>query len=187
MHVTRPPVSRMSDVTTLADLKTFLRVDHDEEDDLITGLADAAIQWCEDYCNRKFATGSTAVFYLERFRPAALAYGPVTSLVDVRYFDTAGVKQVLDTSKYYHEAMNNGSVMLYFHDVPDLEDYNAHPVLVNANVGTTVTKQAKQAVNLLVGHWYENRRTVVTGTIATSIPFAVEALLSSQRILDMRQ
>jgi hypothetical protein len=83
--------------------------------------------------------------------------------------------------------MNNGSVMLYFHDVPDLEDYNAHPVLVNANVGTTATKQVKQAVNLLVGHWYENRRTVVTGTIAISVPFAVEALLNSQRILDLRQ
>lgn len=187
MHVVKPTHSAMTDVITLADLKLFLRVDHDDEDTTITTLGDAAVAWIEDYCNRKFRTGASATFYLQRFRSACLAYGPVTSIQNVFYYDTAGVKQTLPTSKYYHEAPHNGSIMLYFHDVPDLEDYNAHPVEVQCAVGEAETEPIVQAVQMLVGHWYENRRTVVTGTIATSIPFAVEALLSSQRILDMRQ
>lgn len=177
----------MTDVITLADMKLFLRVDHDDEDTTITTLGDAAVAWVEDYCNRVVRADQTARFYLDRFRPACLAYGPVTRVNSVSYYDTAGAEQTLSASKYYHERTTNDSIMLYFHDVPDLEDYNAQPVEVECVVGQAETKQIVQAVQMLVGHWYENRRTVVTGTIATSIPFAVEALLSSQRILDMRQ
>ncbi len=172
---------------TLADMKLFLRVDHDDEDDVIEALANAAIAWCEDYCNRKFVTSQTATFYLSSFRNASLAYGPVTAITNVLYDDTTGTEQTLDTSKYYFDTPNDNAVRIYFHDVPDLEDYNSQPVRVVATVGLQPNNAVKHAVRLLAGHWYENRRTVVTGTIATSIPFAVEALLSSQRILDLRQ
>jgi uncharacterized phiE125 gp8 family phage protein len=187
MFVARPAHSRLSDFFTLDDLKLFLRVDHDDEDDVITALADAAITWCENYCNRKFATGLSATFYLSSFRSASLAYGPVTSITSVLYDDTTGFEQTLDASKYYYDRPGQNPIRIYFHDVPDVEDYNSQPVRVVAAVGEAPTNEVKHAVRLLVGHWYENRRTVVTGTIATSIPFAVEALLSSQRIIDMRQ
>jgi len=187
MFVARPAHSRLSDFFTLDDLKLFLRVDHDDEDDVITALADAAITWCENYCNRKFATGLSATFYLSSFRSASLAYGPVTSITSVLYDDTTGFEQTLDASKYYYDRPGQNPIRIYFHDVPDVEDYNSQPVRVVAAVGEAPTNEVKHAVRLLVGHWYENRRTVVTGTIATSIPFAVEALLSLQRIIDMRQ
>ena len=187
MFVARPAHSRLSDFFTLDDLKLFLRVDHDDEDDVITALADAAITWCENYCNRKFATGLSATFYLSSFRSASLAYGPVTSITSVLYDDTTGFEQTLDASKYYYDRPGQNPIRIYFHDVPDVEDYNSQPVRVVAAVGEAPTNEVKHAVRLLVGHWYENRRTVVTGAIATSIPFAVEALLSSQRIIDMRQ
>lgn len=187
MFVARPAHSRLSDFFTLDDLKLFLRVDHDDEDDVITALANAAITWCENYCNRKFATGLSATFYLSSFRSASLAYGPVTSITSVLYDDTTGFEQTLDASKYYYDRPGQNPIRIYFHDVPDVEDYNSQPVRVVAAVGEAPTNEVKHAVRLLVGHWYENRRTVVTGTIATSIPFAVEALLSSQRIIDMRQ
>ncbi len=165
----------------------FLRVDHDDEDTLITSLTDAAITWCEDYCNRMFRADEAAVFYLNTFRSASLAYGPVTEITSVTYDDTAGTTQVLNTSKYYTDTNTFDTMRIYFHDTPDLEDYNSMPVKILAEVGAAPSDAVLQAINLLVGHWYENRRTVVTGTIATSIPFAVEALLSSERILDMRQ
>lgn len=37
------------------------------------------------------------------------------------------------------------------------------------------------AVLLIGGHLFENREAVVTGTIATSLPFAVESLLAPYR------
>ena len=36
---------------------------------------------------------------------------------------------------------------------------------------------SKQAILLLVGHWYENREQVTVGEIAREIPLGVEALL----------
>lgn len=40
-----------------------------------------------------------------------------------------------------------------------------------------LTADVEQAILLVVGHWYANREAVVTGTIATVIPLAVERLL----------
>ena len=187
MHVVRPAHTNGVDIVTLANMKEFLCVDHSDEDDTITALLDAAAAWCEDYCNRRFKTGSSATFYLERWRPASLAFGPVTSIVEVKYDDTSGTEQTLDTSKYYYETVHSGSIMIYFHDVPDLQEYNAHPVRITAGVGKVVTNQVKHAVRMLVAHWYENRRAVVMGTNPVEVPIAVEALLNSERIIDLRQ
>lgn len=40
-----------------------------------------------------------------------------------------------------------------------------------------LTKDVEQAILLLVGHWYANREAVVTGTISTAVPLAVDRLL----------
>ena len=171
----------------MADAKEFLRVDSSDEDDTITALVNAAVAWVEDYTNRKFATGGFANFYLERWRPAALAYGPVTAITHVKYNDTAGVQQTLDASKYYTTKATDGSMMIYFHDTPDLETYNAHPIEIKAAVGASETPNVIHAVKMLVAHWYENRRAVVTGTTPVQVPIAVESLLSVERIIDHRQ
>lgn len=46
-----------------------------------------------------------------------------------------------------------------------------------------VPKTAIQAMYLLIGHWYENREAVVTGTISKEIEFAVNALLWLDRVV----
>lgn len=43
------------------------------------------------------------------------------------------------------------------------------------------TASFKAALLLLIGHSYANREAVVTGTIATNLPMAVESLLWSSR------
>lgn len=40
-----------------------------------------------------------------------------------------------------------------------------------------LTPDVEQAILLLVGHWYANREAVVTGTISTEVPLAVDRLL----------
>jgi len=187
MNVTRPAYASGTDVISLADIKEFLRVDHDDEDTTIEALLDTAVAHVSDYTNRSFLTGGEAVFYLDRWRPAALAFGPVKTITHVKYFDTAGLLQVLDTSKYYTDIIKDNSAIIYFHDVPDLEEYNAQPVYITAGVGSQPTPNIKHAVRMLCAHWYENRRAVVTGTIATRIPLAVESLLNPERIVDLRQ
>lgn len=44
-----------------------------------------------------------------------------------------------------------------------------------------ITKAIRQGALLLIGHWYSARETVVTGTIATEMPMATQALWGPHR------
>jgi len=187
MHVNKPAHLSGTSIVTLADAKEFLRVDHSDEDTTIGALLDAAVAWVEDYTNRHLRAGGSATFSLSAFRTAALAYGPVTAITAVQYDDTSGAQQPLNASKYYYEKPHDGSILIHFHDTPDVEDYNAQPVRIVAAVGAAPSANVKHAVKMLAAHWYENRRAVVTGTITAEVPIAVEALLNVERIIDSRQ
>ncbi len=49
-------------IVSTADLKTFLRVDHSDEDTLIEALRSAAIEYVQNYCNVQLGD-VTAVMY----------------------------------------------------------------------------------------------------------------------------
>lgn len=44
-----------------------------------------------------------------------------------------------------------------------------------------ITTAIRQGALLLIGYWYASRETVVTGTIATELPMATNALWSPHR------
>ncbi len=58
------------------------------------------------------------------------------------------------------------------------EEYVSHQINTSHD-DLTPTRQAlfQAAVKMLVTHWYESRTAVVTGTIATELPFAVQSIL----------
>ena len=187
MIISKPAYATGTDIVSLADMKEFLRVDHSDEDITITSLLDAASAHISDYCNRHFTQTGLAVFYLDRWRSASLAFGPVTTVQSITYDDTNGDSQTLSADSYYFEALTDNTTRISFHDTPDLEDYNATPVKVLCVCGSVPSASVEVATKLLVTHWYENRRAVVTGTTATEMPMSVRSLLSSERIIDMRQ
>ena len=167
-------------------MKEFLRVDFTDEDDLITALMDSAVSHCTDYTGKHFTAGDTVFFYLERWRPATLAFGPTKTITSVKYYDTSGVQQTLDSSKYYHDEVSGRAKRIYFHDVPDLEDYNSTPIKIEGTCGESASPNIKHAIRMLVAHWYENRRAVIT-TTPQEMPLGVRALLNPERIIDFQQ
>ena len=60
-----------ANIVSTADLKTFLRVDHSDEDTLIEALRSAAIEYVQNYCNVQLGdvTGDFAILQ----RPQAQA------------------------------------------------------------------------------------------------------------------
>ena len=187
MIITKPAYTTGTDVVSLVDMKSFLRVDHSDEDTTITALLNAAVTHISDYTNRHFATGGSTVFHIEKFRTASLAFGPVTRVDAVKYDDTTGATQTLDASKYYFESLTDNTTRISFHDTPDLETNNASPVRIEAVAGATPSAAIVMATKLLVAHFYENRRAVITGANATTVPMSVHSLLNSERIIDFRQ
>lgn len=187
MIITKPSYTSGTDVVSLADMKLFLRVDGSDEDDTITALLDAAVAHISDYTNRHFTADGATKFYLSRWRSASLAFGPVTRVTAVKYYNRAGVEQTLDTSKWYVQKLTDNTTRIYFHDTPDLEEYNASPVTIECNCGAAESASIQVATKLLVAHWFENRRAVVTGASVNTVPLSVHSLLNSERIIDMRQ
>ena len=103
MIIDKPAYTSGTDVVSLADMKLFLRVDGSDEDTTITALLNAAVTHISDYTNRHFTGDSDAKFYLEKWRSASLAFGPVTRISAVKYYDRSGTLQTLDASKWYAE------------------------------------------------------------------------------------
>ncbi|MFG0924205.1 head-tail connector protein [Pseudomonas sp. CJQ_8] len=48
-----------------------------------------------------------------------------------------------------------------------------------------ITKAIRQGALLLIGHWYSNREAVATGTIATELPLATNALWLPHRWVNL--
>lgn len=180
----QPPV-------TVADAKLHLRVDHAADDALIGRLVDAAERHVQDW-TRLQLRARTIVEHLDDF-PGAGSDGlrvfrpsgtPVQEIKSVKYFDTAGVLQTLDASAWQADVLSVPARVLPAPgaDWPSVQAGRLLAVQVEYTCGhtpQTCPPTAKQAILLLVGHWYENREAVVAGTIATEVQLAAAHLLGS--------
>ena len=50
------------------------------------------------------------------------------------------------------------------------------------SAASNVPEGIRQAVLLTIGNWYQNRQSVVTGTIATDLPLSSQYLLDQYKI-----
>lgn len=100
----------------LAVVKKHLRVEHNDEDDLIQGYLDAAVSAFETWSNR-------------------------TVVAEVK------------------------------------EDSPANVIIL--------TPAISQGILLLVGQWYANRESVLTGSIVTTFPMATQALWAPHRWINV--
>lgn len=181
-------------VIDLATAKLQVRIDENVSDEDVTlqSYIDAATTWIEEYTGRSLLTqtwqGALCDFPHRFWLPRA---APLQSVTFVKYYDTANVLQTLATSVYTVPAFEEPAsiTLAYGQSWPAVYD-RADAVRVEYVTGATsaalVPAPLLQAVQLLVGHFYANRESVVTGTIATAVPMAVDALCAPYRLFDRR-
>jgi uncharacterized phiE125 gp8 family phage protein len=173
---------------TLAEAKTHLRVDHDDDDMLITGYIAAARQTCELTARRAFVT-QTLELHLEEWPcdDLDLPMPPLQSVTSITYIDVDGVTHTVSASDYIvYASLQPGEIHLKWNAAwPSVQLQPGPSITVRYVAGyglaVAVPWQFKSAVLLLVGHFYENREAVVVGTIATVLPMAVKSLLMIDR------
>lgn len=181
---------------TLTEAKSHLRVDTSDDDTYIGTLITAAREWVETYLDRALIH-QQLVMTLENFpadddeielpRPPMATSGTATA-VTVTYTLTSGSTATLSTASYRVDRnATPGEVQtLYAGTWPAdrREDENAVSVTWWAGYGATgssVPAAIRHAMLMLIGHWYENRSTVLVGSVSKQLEFAVESLLSSQK------
>jgi uncharacterized phiE125 gp8 family phage protein len=160
---------------SLALAKQHLRVDHDDENALITAYLAAATAWVENYTGKKLTRGVVSQEESEFGCYINLIWGPAPETVTIEYTDTD------DTAQEITDALLVKSRLFPAESWPDFADNTV--IAVNYTAGYSVTPaDLDYAVMLLVGDYYKNRETDIAGPSASP---AVENLCRAYRILNI--
>ncbi len=172
---------------TVAEAKLFCRVDQDmhDEDSSFAVWITAAREYCESVSGQSFIT-RTLRMALEAFPGwrILLPRGPVQSVTSVIYRDVNGTLTTMPTTDYLFDpdvqpAYLQPKTYGYW---PWSEYWRTGAVKVTYVAGygaaaTSVPERARQAMRMLVAHWYNQRETV--GPLPKEVEFSVCALLTS--------
>ena len=159
-------------VVEVADIKAQLRIDTNDENDLLGYYIDAATDMAENYCNRHFITHQYKLYFNEQVNKASLIF-PNCTLVDVdatiepeaaakrpvNWTDASGAAQ--ESDKAYIDAFSNPSLVYLSSDFPGttLKDNAANTFYFWFNTGygsasADVPEAIKQAIKLIVADMY---------------------------------
>ena len=174
---------------SLPEAKLHLRVDHDDEDVSIDGLITAAREWFEGEIWQTLVT-TTYKYVLDCFpdeRQIELPRGPLQSVTSIVYIDEDGNGATFAASNYIvSTAANPGTITLKSSaswPSTTLQEVDGVEITYVAGDGdaAAVRRMDKQAILLLVGHWYENREAA-TERLIRDIPLAVESIVRLRAI-----
>jgi uncharacterized phiE125 gp8 family phage protein len=184
------------DVVSLEDAKAHLRVDHDDDDDLIQQLIDAAtarVDGRDGVLNRALVD-QTWEYKFDGFpcgTDIAVPLPPLIEVESVKYVDATGIEQTFSSSSYRVSgvgASQGGAVSLVSTaSWPVVATQWLQPVTVRFRAGYVDTSHTPAvgavpapivaAIKLIVGHLYANRETVVVGAAAVEVPQSADWLL----------
>lgn len=183
--ITAPAATPVS----LTEAKAHCRVDHDDDDALITALIAAAVGHLDGWTGvlgralvtqkwrEQFGGFGAALCALR------LALAPVANIESVVYVDFDG-QHTLDPARYVVVSEALGCALRPasgWNWPPTARRFDAVTVTYVAGTpAADVPAPIKAAILLIVGHLYQHREAVAENTLAT-LPFAVDALIAPFR------
>lgn len=179
----RVTISPIFEPVSLDEAQAHCRsIDDTAENATLTELIIAAREYCEQYTRRALAP-QTIELYLDYFPyEIKLPMPPITSVTSITYKDYLGTETTVSASNYVVDTVKGCINQAYGKTFPSFTPYISNPIKVTYVAGyVTTPKTVKQAMLLLIGHWYENRSA--TGTeVNKYIEFGVKNLLSLHRV-----
>ena len=184
---TRPTVEPVS----VAEVKTHLRIDGTDDDELIATLVMAAREQVETITRRAIMT-QTWDYFLDEFPRSnviVIPFGNLASVTSVKRKDTAGAETTMTVTTDYL-VQTNGSqhgmiVLPYGVPWPSGAFYPSNPITIRFICGWTsaalVPSKIRTAVKFLCAEMYENRGESVIGQTVVENK-TVDALLASERL-----
>lgn len=175
-------------VVSLDAAKRFLRVTHEHEDTIIRACIMAATPAIQEWTGRQLLQ-ATFDHRLDCWPdgPVTLPWPPVQSITSVSYYDSDGAVQVWDSANYQLDASAPARLApVPGQSYPGIQSGRLLPITIRMVCGATaqelIPSELVQAVLVMTEHLYTNRELMVTGTIATEIPFTVSALIDTWRL-----
>ncbi len=179
-----PPVA---EPVVLGDAKAFLKVDHEDEDTLIGTLIAAARLHVEAAVRRVLVRQEWRLV-LDGWparRTVEVPLSPVISIDAITVYDADGEPAVLPETAYVADVTSTPARILVRGTVPVGAAFNGIEIDFTAGFGAEaddVPAPLRQAVMMLVAHWYELREPVSFGGATQTVPHGLEALLAPWRV-----
>jgi uncharacterized phiE125 gp8 family phage protein len=175
---------------SVAEAKTFLRVEHSDDDAVIAALIAAARGHVEALTRR--------ALLVQRWRFVLDAWpaggrldprmGPLRSVIAARVFDAANNAHSIDVATFVVDAAAN-IIASPCWALP-LPGRTTAGIELDVELGygalaTDVPDALRHAIRMLVAHWYENRGLAAIGASAASLPGGLGALIAPYRVLSL--
>jgi uncharacterized phiE125 gp8 family phage protein len=172
---------------TLPEMKAYLRVDDEAEDDLIAGLIKAARLMVEAVSRRILVEQRWRVF-LDRWPENGKVPLPVAPLLGVdriKVFNAAGDATEFEASVIETDPASDPPCIIVSDAPSPGKARNGIEVELRAGFGASpdaVPATLKLAIKLLVAHWFENRGDVVGEQILPPQAMALVAPFQRARL-----
>ncbi|TCT02818.1 putative phiE125 gp8 family phage protein [Tepidamorphus gemmatus] len=187
LTLTAPPAA---EPVALADIKTFLKIEHDDDDALIGALIAAARLHVEAAVRRVLVSQGWRLT-LDAWPPPAgagrqidIPLGPVLAIGSLAVLDPEGVAVPLDPAAWTADTAGIPARLLVRDAPPPGVPLGGIRIDYTAGYGDPAEVPAPlvQAVRLIAAHWYETREPVAFGGPANMVPETIAALIAPYRV-----
>lgn len=175
---------------SVADAKAFLRVEHNDDDAVISALISAARNHVEALTRLGLMTQTWRIVRDDwpqdgRIRPRL---GPLRSVAAARVYREANVASSVDAGHFIVDAAS-GTIAAPGWSLP-IPGRAAAGIELDVVIGfgaaaSDVPQVLLQAIRALVSHWYENRGLVAIGQTVAMLPPSVNAMIASYRVMSL--
>jgi uncharacterized phiE125 gp8 family phage protein len=171
---------------TLEEAKNFLRVEHDDDDDVIAALIAGARIHIEAQTRRALITQSWRL--VRDAWPVdgriAVRPSPLQSLDVARVYDGDGTAAVLDLQGFIVDTAN--AALVFAPWSPAQPGRAAAGIELDVTCGygdgpVDVPEPLRQAIRMMVAHWYDNRGLAAVGQAVAMLPAGVVTLIAPYR------
>jgi uncharacterized phiE125 gp8 family phage protein len=184
-----PPVA---EPLTLADAKHFIRVEHDADDDLIAALTAGARIHVEAQTRRALMTQTwrlTRDVWPASGRLPVLPV-PLRELVSAAIWRADGTLQTIDVDAFAIDRASAPAILAFARRAMPAPGRLAAGIEIEIEAGygdapEDVPEPLRQAIRLLVAHWYENRGVIAAGGEVPLFTATVNALIAPYRVVSL--
>lgn len=178
---------------TRDEVKDALDISYTDKDELIDGLIAAAVSYLDGWTGilgRALCEQSWRQDYDYFCWQLRLPMFPVISVDAVKYLDVNGDEREISDASWALRTDSLGAHVAFVKSFsfPNIQPLTDAAVWVEYTCGheegddlDPLPAAIKQAILLLIRHWFDNPSAVVIGVTVDNMPFAVEALLAPYR------
>lgn len=177
---------------TLAEAKLFLRVEHDDDDDLIAALIAGSRIHVEAQTRRALITQTWRL--TRDVWPASGRFFvlpvPLVGLVAARVYGADNTAHAIDIGLFTVDKAAAPAMLAFAPGTLPAAGRAAAGIEVDVTTGygaagENVPEPLRHAIRLLVAHWYENRGIAVVAHNVAVLPATVAALIAPYQVLSL--